>query len=45
MSGYPSLFLYKDFVENFLPGLGVSAELIEKMTSGNILKTFGDKLK
>lgn len=45
MSGYPSLYLYKDFVENYLPGLGASAELIEKMTSGNILKTFGDKLK
>ena len=44
-SGYPSLYLYKDFVENFLPGIGVSQELIEKMTSGNIYKTFGNKLK
>jgi dihydroorotase len=45
LSGYPTLYLYKDFVENYLPSLGVSKELIEKMTSGNILKTFGDKLK
>ncbi|OGI25130.1 MAG: hypothetical protein A3J76_02870 [Candidatus Moranbacteria bacterium RBG_13_45_13] len=45
MSGYPSLYLYKDFVENFLPGIGVNEELIKKMTSENILKTFGDKLK
>ncbi|PIW93010.1 MAG: dihydroorotase [Candidatus Moranbacteria bacterium CG_4_8_14_3_um_filter_43_15] len=45
MSGYPSLYLYKNFMEDFLPGIGVSQELIEKMTSGNIYKTFGDKLK
>ncbi|MFA5926422.1 MAG: dihydroorotase family protein [Parcubacteria group bacterium] len=45
MSGYPSLCLYKDFVEDFLPGLGVSAELIEKMTYGNIWKIFEEKLK
>lgn len=45
LSGYPTLFLYKDFVENYLPSLGASPELIEKMTSGNILKIFGDKLK
>lgn len=44
MSGYPSLCLYKDFVENFLPSIGVSAELVKKMTSGNIYKVFGDKL-
>ncbi|MDD5490006.1 MAG: dihydroorotase family protein [Candidatus Moranbacteria bacterium] len=45
MSGYPSLCLYKDFVENFLPGIGVSTELIEKMTYGNIARVFEDKLK
>jgi dihydroorotase len=45
MSGYPSLWLYKDFVENFLPSIGVSAELIEKMTYGNIRKVFEEKLK
>ncbi len=45
MSGYPSLCIYKDFVENFLPSIGASEELIKKMTSENIYKTFGDKLK
>lgn len=44
MSGYPSLCLYKDFVENFLPSIGVSAELIEKMTYGNIWNMFKGKL-
>jgi len=45
MSGYPSLCLYKDFVENFLPSLGASEELIEKMTYGNIWKAFENKLQ
>lgn len=45
MSGYPSLCLYKDFVENFLPSIGVSKELIEKMTYNNIARVFEDKLK
>jgi dihydroorotase len=45
MSGYPSLCLYKDFVENFLPSIGVSQELIEKMTYDNIWKVFENKLK
>jgi len=44
MSGYPSLCLYKDFVENFLPGIGVRQELMEKMTFGNIWDMFKDKL-
>jgi dihydroorotase len=45
MSGYPSLCLYKDFVEKFLPKMGVRAELIRKMTYGNIWKVFEKKLK
>ncbi len=44
MSGYPSLCVYKDFVENFLPSIGVSAELIKKMTHDNIYEVFKDKL-
>jgi len=40
-SGYPSLYLYKEFVENFLPGIGVSKEILENMTSSNIVKIFG----
>ena len=45
MSGYPSLCIYKDFVENYLPSIGVSQELIKKMTYDNIWKVFEDKLK
>jgi dihydroorotase len=45
MSGYPSLCLYKDFVKNYLPSIGVSQELIEKMTYDNIWKVFENKLK
>ena len=39
-SGYPSLYLYKKFVENFLPGIGVNKEQIENMTFKNINKIF-----
>ena len=39
-SGYPSLYLYKKFVEEFLPSIGVSKKLIEKMTGSNIAKVF-----
>jgi dihydroorotase len=45
MSGYPSLCLYKDFIENFLPSIGMSEELIKKMTYDNIYKVFENKLK
>jgi len=31
-------------VEEFLPKVGASRELIEAMTFGNIVKTFGEKL-
>jgi len=44
MSGYPSLCLYKDFIENFLPSFGLNEDLIQKMTYGNIIKVFKDKL-
>jgi len=43
-SGFPSLYLYKDFVENFLPSIGVSQKLIDEMTFSNIVKTFNLKL-
>jgi dihydroorotase len=45
LSGFPSLGLYKEFVEKFLPSIGASEELIRKMTSDNIYKVFKDKLK
>jgi len=34
----------KDFVTKFLPSVGVSEDLIKKMTHDNILKTFDEKL-
>ncbi|MFC2143058.1 hypothetical protein ACFLQN_01520 [Candidatus Aenigmatarchaeota archaeon] len=44
LSGYPSLYLYKNFVKNFLPGLGIGEKEIEKMTFTNIKNTFKKKL-
>lgn len=43
-SGFPSLYLYRDFVEHFLPSLGLDAKLIKRMTSENIREVFGSKL-
>ena len=40
LSGYPSLYLYKEFVETFLPSIGVSEKRIEEMTFSNIVKVF-----
>jgi len=40
LSGFPSLYLYKDFVENFLPGLGINGEEIRKLTHDNVCRTF-----
>lgn len=45
LSGYPSLYLYRDFVENFLPGIGLDKNLIRKLTFENIYRTFENKLK
>jgi dihydroorotase len=39
-SGYPSLYLYKRFVEEFLPSLGLSDEQIKALTFDNIKKAF-----
>jgi len=39
-SGCPSLYNYKKFVEEFLPSIGVSEKLIEKMTFKNINNIF-----
>ncbi|MFA5931702.1 MAG: dihydroorotase [archaeon] len=44
LSGYPSLYLYKNLVEEFLPSLGLSKEEIEALTFGNIVKIFKLKL-
>ena len=43
-SGYPSLYLYRNFVTRFLPQLGIGKKLIKKLTSGNILRVFANKL-
>ena len=45
LSGYPSLYLYRDFVSKFLPNIGIDKKLIEKLTFENIYKTFETKLK
>lgn len=39
-SGYPSLQLYKDLIETYLPQWHVPTQLIASMTHHNILKTF-----
>ncbi|MFC1741979.1 dihydroorotase family protein [Nanoarchaeota archaeon] len=39
-SGYPSLYLYKSFVEDFLPAIGIDEEQIKNLTSNNIINTF-----
>lgn len=44
LSGFPSLYLYRDFVEKFLPSIGISEEQIRKLTHDNICKTFGLKI-
>jgi dihydroorotase len=43
-SGYPSLYLYRGLIENFLPALGLRGESIRKLTCENIRKTFENKL-
>jgi dihydroorotase len=39
-SGCPSLYTYKMFVEEFLPGIGITEEQIKNMTFNNINKIF-----
>lgn len=39
-SGYPSLYLYKELVEKFLPMLGLNQKQIDDLTFNNIVKTF-----
>ena len=45
LSGYPSLYLYKYFVDKFLPILGIDKKSIKNLTFENIYKTFESKLK
>jgi len=44
LSGFPSLYLYKDFVTKFLPSVGASEDLIKKMTHDNIVNAFSEKI-
>ena len=44
LSGYPSLYLYKELIEKHLPEWGISTEQIENLTYKNIVKTFELKL-
>lgn len=39
-SGFPSLYLYRHCVEEFLPALGLNRQEIENLTFGNINKVF-----
>ena len=43
-SGFPSLCIYKNFIEEFLPKLGLSKKEIERLTFENIYKVFKHKL-
>jgi len=40
MSGFPSLYLYQEFIEKYLPELGLSSEQINKLTFDNIVEVF-----
>jgi dihydroorotase len=44
LSGYPSLYLYKELVENKLPSWGITPEQVEKLTFSNIKSAFNLKL-
>lgn len=44
LSGFPSLYLYKKLVQEFLPQIGVNRTLIRKLTEKNIIKAFKNKL-
>jgi len=43
-SGFPSLYLWKEFIEQQEPILGLTPEQIRKLTSENVLEAFSDKL-
>lgn len=43
-SGFPSLYLYRNFVNNFLPAIGISNKQIRELTYDNIYKRFKNKL-
>lgn len=40
LSGYPSLYLYSDLVDTYLPRLGLSQKQIRKLTCDNIREAF-----
>jgi len=44
LSGFPSLCLYKEFIEDFLPKIGLSQNEIKKLAFENIYKIFKNKL-
>lgn len=44
-SGFPSLYLYKYFINEFLPKIGLSKRQIKKLTFDNIYRVFRNKLK
>lgn len=44
LSGYPSLTLYHEFVDGFLPRLGLTPAQTQALTYDNIASVFGNKL-
>ena len=44
LSGYPSLYLYKHFTEQFMPSIGLNKQQIEGLTSANVCRVFRNKL-
>ena len=44
LSGFPSLALYRYFVEEWLSRYGLSQSRIDELTRTNIIRTFSDKL-
>lgn len=45
LSGYPSLALYSELVNNFLPSIGMNEKMIRRVTFENIYRIFRNKLE
>jgi len=43
-SGFPSLCIYRETVEDFLPAIDVFPDFIQRMTFDNIVEVFGDRI-
>lgn len=45
LPGYPTLRIYRLFIDEFLPDMGIKPKQIRQITSDNIINIFNDKLK